>query len=245
MAACSQFRALAHAFTPPARATPPGLADRDMPEPRIAIIIAAGGEPVLVNEAIESVLAQETEEGFVVVATAGPDRVEEVREVLAGWRTLHPDRFHAAAARNPGWAASRNCGLEYALSVFGEIDALFVLSPEDRLQPHAICCFRAALDGEPDIGWFVPSFDLFGFDGPALARGEYSLPLHRHRDISEAGILLRSGVLRSGLRYDESAPDHLANWDLSLACARSGVPGAVLEARSCAAPARRGHPGRR
>lgn len=194
--------------------------------PFLAIIVPVFKHSVLVNEAIDSALSQDTEREFVVVAVDDGCPFEETRDALAGWRALYPGRLHAISRPNGGLSAARNSGLKYALGTFPGLDAAFLLDADNRLEANAVETFARKLETDPTSDWFYPVFDVFGFDQSFLSNGHYSLLLHSQTNICEAGSLIRRRILDAGIRFDESMRLGFEDWEFWLSCARLGFRGA-------------------
>ncbi|MBA3518066.1 MAG: glycosyltransferase, partial [Rhizobiales bacterium] len=194
--------------------------------PFLAIIVPVFKHSVLVNEAIDSALSQETEREFVVIAVDDGCPFGETRDVLAGWRALYPGRLHAISRPNGGLSAARNSGLRYALGTFPDLEAVFLLDADNRLERNAVETCARKLQADSRSDWFYPVFDVFGFDQSFMNGGDYSLLLHSKANICEAGSLIRRRILDAGIRFDESMRLGFEDWEFWLSCAEVGFRGA-------------------
>src|SRR6476620_203227 len=114
-------------------------------QPILAIVVPVYKHPVLVNEAIDSALAQNTQLPFIVIAVRDGCPLQETREALAGWRALEPRRVHVITRPNRGLASARNCGASYALKTFPSVQGIFFLDADNRLESGAVEVFAGKL----------------------------------------------------------------------------------------------------
>lgn len=205
----------------------------------VAVVIPAYGHSNLLPEAIESVLRQDFPGTlFAVVVNDGcPDR--ETHAVARAYAMRYPGRVHAVSRANGGLSAARNTGVEFALTVRPDLDFVYFLDADNRLQPHAIRAFAAGLAGNPGAAWCYSDITNFGLTDAGVRKGssgytindlsgEYSALLHLTENICEAGSMVRADLFREGLRFDEAMRDGYEDWDFWLQALERGHRGVHL-----------------
>src|SRR3712207_6272408 len=162
----------------PARhpAEPPAAAAPDPREVAIAVVIPAYGQPALLPEALESVLAQEGAPPLAVVVVEDGCPSPSTAAVALHYAAAHPGRVFLLRQRNQGLSAARNTGIGFALAAFPACRALFFLDADNRLLPRFLARAWAAMQAAaPEVGWFYPDIDEFGAQQNCACGGEFSL----------------------------------------------------------------------
>ena len=198
-------------------------------EVRIAVVIPAHGQPGLLPEALESVLAQQgaPPTAMVVVDDGCPD--PDTTRIASAYAAAHPGRVLAVRQRNAGLSAARNTGIEVALASFPACRAVYFLDADNRLHPHLLARAFAALQAAPPgIGWVYPDFDMFGVPLNGSGAGPYSVLAHLADNLCEAGSLVRRELLQAGLRFDPAMRAGFEDWDFWLQAAAHGFRGQHL-----------------
>ena len=185
---------------------------------------------MLVDEAIRSALDQVGPGAarIVIVNDGCPD--PQTALALRSWAEAHPDRIAVVHRPNGGLSAARNTGIRWLLANAPEIEAIFLLDADNRLDRMAMRAFSAMLDRDPAADWFYPEFDFFGLDGCTSNGGPYSVLFHSAANTCEAGSLVRRRVFDAGLRFDESMKLGYEDWDFWLTAAGKGFRGAPMDA---------------
>lgn len=191
--------------------------------PRVAVVIPVFRHSALADEAIASALA--LGDGIVVVAVDDGCPNAETRLALEGWQALHPGRFHHLHQANRGLSGARNTGIDFVLARYPQVDAVFPLDADNRLDPHSMDLFEHLLDTEPDADWFYPNFDMFGLSGGFHNGGPYSLARMAESNHCEAGSLIRRRVLDAGIRFDETMRGGYEDWEFWLSASGAGFRG--------------------
>lgn len=195
-----------------------------MPEPRVAVVIPIGKQPVSAAEALESALRQQTPFEYRVVAVNGGSPCEEADRLGRAYAATRPDRFLYVRGKYAG--AAHNAGLDVALRRWPSVEAVLFLQAEDRLGPEALAAAYRALTNAPEAAWVY--FDVAhvgGGPGRRDTSGPWSVLELLATDYAARGSLFRREVFERGWRFDERADPALAAWDLCLRCVGAGLHG--------------------
>lgn len=192
----------------------------------IAVVIPMFRHSALVFDAIASLLVQPTfGKCQVVVVDDGCPNFQTVA-TLAGLSDLH-DNIHYIRQINRGLSGARNRGLDYVLARFPETEAIYFLDADDRIEPHSFSRFEAIL-AQSDADWFYPDVTLFGMH----MTGDYSGPFRRltlhFANVCAATSLVRTRMLKAGLRYDEQMKDGFEDWEFWINAISQGFRGEHL-----------------
>lgn len=193
--------------------------------PGLAVVIPVHGHPVLLAEAVESVLAQlcEPAVGVVIVSDGCPNRETDL--VASAYATAHPNSVFLRKA-NGGPSSARNLGIAYVLRHWPAAEAVFFLDADNRLAPTALDDALAALRAHPGTGWVYPHITGFGTEFVANYDLPYSPLLHvAYDNICDTGCLVSRAVLEAGVRFDEDARSGYEDWDFWLQCLERGFRG--------------------
>ena len=196
-----------------------------------AFIIPAHRQPGLLAEAILSVLRQEGgPPAAAVVVDDGCPFPETSRTALA-MAAAHPGRVFALRQPNRGLAAARNTGIEFALTAFPALRALFCLDADNRLLPGFLSRAFAALEAAPpEVGWLYSDRNEIGRPQNFTTGGDFSLLMLLAENFCDAGSLMRREVVDRGLRFDERMRAGFEDWDFWLGAAALGFKGRHLPA---------------
>ncbi|WP_233417015.1 glycosyltransferase [Halovulum marinum] len=190
---------------------------------RVAVVIPVFRHSALADEAIASALALGERVAVVAVDDGCPNA--ETRIALDGWQAAHPGRFHRLHQANRGLSGARNTGIDFALARYPQLEAVFPLDADNRLDPHAMDLFAHLLDGQPQADWFYPNFDMFGLNDGYHNGGPFSLARMAESNHCEAGSLIRRRLLDAGLRFDETMRGGYEDWEFWLSAAAAGFRG--------------------
>ncbi len=194
--------------------------------PRIAVIIPAHRQPVLMVEAIEDVLAQENAPRTAIVIVDDGCPLPETAATARAYAARHPGRILLLRRPNGGLSAARNSGIDVALRAWPGCRALLMLDADNRLRPHFLARASAALDAAPaPVAWVYPDLDSFGLARNYTLGGDYSAFLHLHENLCDAGSLIAREVFDRGLRFDEALRDGFEDWDFWLRAGALGFRG--------------------
>ncbi|MEO0387329.1 MAG: glycosyltransferase, partial [Pseudomonadota bacterium] len=161
--------------------------------------------------------------GIVIVNDGCP--TPETREVVDGWAALHPGRVRAVHQANQGLSGARNTGIRVALETWPDLEALFFLDADNRLDPTAMQIFGHALDTDAQADWFFPHFDFFGIETFAHNGAPYSVARMSMSNQCEAGSLVRRRVIDAGIRFAEDMRAGYEDWDFWLQASEKGFRG--------------------
>jgi glycosyltransferase involved in cell wall biosynthesis len=197
----------------------------------IAVVIPCHDDGATLEEAVDSVLAQDVAAEVIVVDDGSSDPATGAalaRVEAAGVRVLRQNNRGPGPARMAGWRATR---AEFALP----------LDADDRLMPGALRALRSTLERNPRAiaAWgsarHFGSLDFVQHSLPSL--DPWHLTYQNHLPLS--ALYRRDAVLRAGgWRLDGGYED----WDLWLTLAESGYEGVGIPAVT---GAYRVQPGRR
>ncbi|MEM9429786.1 MAG: glycosyltransferase family A protein, partial [Pseudomonadota bacterium] len=199
-----------------------------MAPPRVVCVVPIYGHSILANEAIGSALDQLSGTSLGVVAVNDGCPARETAELIEGWARAHPGQVVPVHQTNQGLSAARNIGIETALATWPELDAVFFLDADNRLERSAAALFHRLLDEDPAADWFFPNFDFFGIETYAHNGAAYSVARMSASNQCEAGSLLRRRVLDAGLRFNETMRAGYEDWDFWLQASAEGYRGARL-----------------
>lgn len=202
----------------------------DTGDPRIVVVMPIFKHSVLVVEAIESVLAQETAFPVRLLLVNDGCPFVETDEVCRRYALAHPERIVYLRKANGGLSSARNHGIDFGLRTWPAAEAFYFLDADNRLRPPALARAMAVLDGHADCDWVYPNVDMFGVRWAGDYGGPYSLLMHTQMNVSEAGSLVRRRVFEAGVRFDTDLKLGYEDWDFFLTAAESGFRGRNLDA---------------
>jgi glycosyltransferase involved in cell wall biosynthesis len=197
--------------------------------PLLAVIIPVYKHSVLLEEAVISVLNQETNFEICIVIVNDGCPMAETHQACLDFAAAAPSRIHYIRRPNGGLSAARNTGIDYVLGAWETVRAIYFLDADNRLLPDALQSGYDALAGDPQAAWIYPDIDMFGQEWSADYSGEYSVLRHLDENICEAGSLVRCEVFERGARFDESMRLGFEDWDFWLGAIELGFRGKHLE----------------
>ncbi len=208
---------------------------------RIGVVVPVFGHARYVAETIEAAMAARLACPLVVLAIDDGCPSPETRATLSALRARHgadpsPARTLLTARQvNGGLSAARNTGVRTLLSLYGDIDALFFLDADNRIEPYALqssaATLWAAREADPSIGWAFPDIHAFGLtpfaDGVDIRETARADTVFRHLrgNMSEAGSLVARQVFEAGVSYDETMRAGLEDWEFWLSARDAGFSG--------------------
>ncbi len=198
---------------------------------RLGIVVPVYGHSKFVYEAVESACLQELDFPCQVVVVDDGCPSHETQRALTSLRQRFPDRVMTLRQANGGLSAARNLGASVLLDFFPDLEAIFFLDSDNRLEPYAMRKFSEALLADPDAAWAFPDINAFGLT-PLLEAADVRETAiaddpfrHLRGNICEAGSLVRASVFRSGKRYDEAMKLGLEDWEFWLSLREAGLRG--------------------
>jgi glycosyltransferase involved in cell wall biosynthesis len=198
--------------------------------PRLAIVLPVFKHSVLVTEAIHSALKQALPVPYRLVIVNDGCAFPETHEVALSTARAHPDLVVYLRRPNGGLSAARNTGIDYVLTAWPSVEAIYFLDADNRLYPTALARAWETLEADPEIGWAYPDFDMFGQEMYFGAGGPYSVLKHLNENFCEAGSLVRRAVFERGVRFDESMRLGFEDWDFWLQVVTAGWRGKRVDA---------------
>lgn len=196
--------------------------------PRVAIVIPVYKHSVLVGEAIICALQQQTEFPLAIVIVNDGCPFAETDRIGREFAAAHPDRVIYLARPNGGLSAARNTGIDFALTTWPSVEAIYLLDADNRITPHSIDRAFRVLEEHPEVGWVYPSIHMFGQEDSGNYRGDYSVLRHLHFNTCEAGSMVRRAVFEAGCRYDESMKLGFEDWEFWWQAIAAGFRGQHL-----------------
>lgn len=170
--------------------------------PPVTVIVPTYNRAVLLEQAIESVLAQDYDDLELLVLDDGS--TDSTPAILRHFAARHPRRrFRWERHENMGQARTLNRGFELAR---GEV--LGYLSSDDLLLPGAVAKLVAAL-AEPGVVLAYPAYQVIDERGDVL---ETMTPI----EYSTAEALrLHNCIVHVGALYKRSVVEQVGGWDPS------------------------------
>lgn len=201
----------------------------------LGIVIPAHGHPVFLAEAIVSACEQDCSMPIKVVVVDDGCKFPETGQVAFSLQQKYPGKLYYFRQKNQRLPAARNAGVRFLLALEPNLDAVFFLDADNRLESYALESYRKALGDDEKIGWAYPDITFFGLswsnDGFEIRETSrhYSKLKHLAGNISEAGSLVRADVFRKGLYFDETMRSGLEDWDFWLSLLEAGYLGTRVE----------------
>src|SRR4051794_39417908 len=184
---------------------------------RVAVIVPTHKQPGLLAEALDTALRQRCDFGYSIVVVEDGCPFPETARVCRDFAAAHPGRIHHLRKRNNGLSAARNTGIDFALAAFPNLEAVYFLDSDNRIQPLLLQrLFDALRRSGPEIGWAYPDIDKFGFPEFCDTSGDYSPLEHLFRNVSEAGSMASRRLLDAGARFDETMRKGCEDWEFWL-----------------------------
>ncbi|MFM7526926.1 MAG: glycosyltransferase [Nodosilinea sp.] len=196
-------------------------------EPRVAIVIPVFKHSVLVGEAIVCALQQQTDFEAVIILVNDGCRYSETDRICREFALAHSKILYLYRC-NGGLSAARNTGINFALSNWPSVEAIYLLDADNRITSGTLARAFQCLLADPDIGWIYPTINMFGQERNFDFRGKYSVLRHLTLNLCEAGSLVRRAVFEAGCRYDESMKLGYEDWEFWWQAIEAGFRGKHL-----------------
>lgn len=192
----------------------------------IVVIVPTFRHSVFVADAVDSILAQETAHVVRVVIVDDGCPYDETQRIATVLAAAYPDRVEYIRRRNGGLSAARNTGIDYALSRWPSLRAIYFLDADNMIEPKALDRAYSLLMSDPSIGWVYPDIIFFGSEDTYWDyRGPYSILRHLKSNLSEAASMVRREVFERGCRYDETMRLGYEDWEFWWQCIDAGFVG--------------------
>lgn len=177
-------------------------------KPRASVVLTAYGDLRFLDEAIDSVLAQEFRDIELVVVDDGTDdhaRFEAIRQRDPRIRLI-------TNPKNLGTAVAANIGIESA-----KADVIVRMDADDIAEPARVGRLVAALDEDPELGVVGSAVTLIDEGGRTLAVQampesdlEIRWTIHFHNPFYHSAVAFRRSSFEAAGRY---RPDQLVSQD--------------------------------
>ena len=198
------------------------------------IVIPGYGHPKFLAEAIQSACSQECSFDYKVVVVDDGCRFEETASVVNNLMDVYPGKLHYLRHPNTRLPGARNAGVRFLLTLVPEIEVIYFLDADNRVEPYSLQAFRNVLDSDPSLGWAYPDITFFGqvWNAEGFETREtaprYSRLLHLIGNISEAGSMVRADAFRQGVFFDESMRHGFEDWEFWLSMLEADYIGAPV-----------------
>lgn len=198
--------------------------------PKIAIIIPVFKHSGLLPETVASALRQRVDKDFVIVLVNDGCPYEETDVVCRQYAMTYPGKIFYVHKPNGGLSSARNAGINFALAVFSELDAIYLMDADNRISPLLLQnSYDTLFSAAPEVGWAYPDIDKFGIEEFCDMSGPYNIFEHLLWNFCEAGSMVRREVFDSGLRYDENMKLGYEDWEFWLQCIEAGFVGTHVQ----------------
>ncbi len=197
----------------------------DATAPRIGIVVPLYKHSVLVGDALASAIDQVVAAQYLIVVVNDGCPFSDTTDHLQAIRAAHPALLHYIVRPNGGLSAARNSGIDYLLSRFPSIEAIYFLDADNRLHPRGIAAAYDRLLADPAADWVYPNIDMFGRRENYDYCGPYSPLRHAFHNTCEAGSLVHRRVFDAGIRFDEAMRHGYEDWEFWLGAAGAGFRG--------------------
>lgn len=193
---------------------------------KVAIVIPVFKHSGLLPETITSALSQQTDLSVSIVLVNDGCPFPETDIVCRQYAISNPKKVYYIHKPNGGLSSARNAGIGFALSVFPELEAIYLMDADNRISPTLIQnSYSLLMSSPPDVGWAYPDIDKFGIEEFCDISGDYNVFEHILWNFCEAGSMVRREVFDAGLRYDENMRLGYEDWEFWLQCIEAGFRG--------------------
>ncbi len=197
----------------------------------IGVVIPGYGHPRFLAEAIHSACNQQCEAPVKVVVVDDGCRFVETADTVEALMARYPGQLYYMRQPNTRLPGARNAGVRFLLELEPDLDVVYFLDADNRIEPYSLEAFRDALGDDPAVGWAFPDISLFGqvwnaegFDTRETAP-RYSRLIHLVGNISEAGSMVRADAFRNDVFYDETMRSGFEDWEFWLSMLDAGYVG--------------------
>ena len=202
-----------------------GIEEDALASARLVVIIPSYRHPVLLTEALDSVLAQTIDVSLAIIICSDGCPLPET-DTVAKLFSRADSRVIYLRKPNGGPSSARNFAIDYALGRFPKMDVVYFLDSDNRLTPTALATGYQSLMQSPELGWVYPHIDSFGITWSGNYAVPYSPLLHViHENFCDTGSFVRRAVFDAGIRFNEDARSGFEDWDFWLQCLSSGFRG--------------------
>lgn len=193
--------------------------------PVVGIVIPTYRNPVLLEEAISSVLCQSDEVPAITLIVNDGCPMKETKDVIQSFVAAYPDQLLSIQTEHSGNGLARDRGANLLLRRFSSVEAVCFLDAENRLETTAFLTFARVLDSFPDHDWFYPPVAMFGLSDHRISNEGASLPADRNGTIGQTGSLVRRRVFESGICFCEKLGVSRGDGNFFLSAAEAGFQG--------------------
>ena len=105
--------------------------------PRLAIVIPVYKHSVLMSEAVESALAQQADFGIAIIIVDDGCPFPETETIGTTYAAAHDNVFYVRKP-NGGLSSARNYGVDFAIDLLPDLEAVYFLDADNRITPTAM-----------------------------------------------------------------------------------------------------------
>ena len=118
----------------------------------VAVVIPVFKQPQYLVESVDSVMSQHGVTAHAVIVNDGCP-FESTHEIGLALAQAFRGRTYYVRRPNGGLSAARNTGIDLALAMRPDLDAVFPLDADNRLSPDTLARLASILDRRPDVAW--------------------------------------------------------------------------------------------
>ena len=187
--------------------------------PAVSVVIPCYNLGAYLDEAVDSVLAQTTEDFDILVIDDGSTD-EATRRLLDAY-----DRPKTRVLRteNRGLSATKNTGIAKTTGRY-----LCMLDADDRLDPRYMEASLAALEADPSLAFASHWLRYFGDQGGDWTPASCDFPALLDMNTVNGSALVRREAIEAVGGFDEAMTSGCEDWDLWITLVERGWRGTIL-----------------
>lgn len=194
---------------------------------RIGIVTPVFNQPKLVFEAIRSVQNQSIADEIVHVVVSDGGNLGSQFHVLSS-AAANYQNLEVLFFENSGPGAARNRAIEFLLDEYGELEFVYFLDADNRLEPWAMETASRSLS-RSEADWLYSDIHMLGVNEQHTVRGVYNSHHHRFQNFCDTGSMIKIDLLKQGLRFNEDRRDGYEDWGFWLSAQEMGGKGTYVE----------------
>lgn len=192
---------------------PEKIADMKDQHIRVSVVIPCYNHGLFVEEAVDSVLAQNYDPVEIIIINDGSDDPQTL-DIIAH---LNKEKTRVISIKNRGLAGARNRGIEEAKG-----DIILPLDADDKIDGNYLSNAVALLDEDPEIGIVYSHARLFGAVNASWLLPNYSLESMLLDNVIFCSALFRKADWKKAGGYDTELVYGWEDYDLWLSIIKSG-----------------------
>lgn len=192
----------------------------------VAVIVPIFKHPVLLTEAVASVLSQRGASfpiHLILVDDGCP--FAETQQICQSLALAHKEVTYLRK-NNGGLSSARNHGIEFVCRTLPDVGYIYFLDADNRITPTMLRDTVGFLQENPGADWVYPNIDKMGIEWSGNFCAPYSRLVHiLSANVCEAGSLITRRVVDAGVRFDEEMKAGYEDWEFWLQCLDRGFVG--------------------